>query len=589
MERNRSHRNEIPRICMIYRWASLLVSTLVYLLISLDKITPLRGAIAAGMITASGIGTYLYGKIISSHTNHASSWILVSECVEITANGVLLFLSGGVSSPYLWYLISSIVMIMATEYSDKRWELVTVPAIAWYLTCAWFGSHRQDPAGFVSGYPHINTAIGFLVVICGFYTLFLYIQKLNQAKRALECLNDTLRQETARSEQALRHTMELHDTFQLFGISEPQKVIDEMAELLCRVLSLECCMLVKISLPHQAELSGSYGLPGEEGIQILRYISKMDPAPYFEQDRNQMEINGASYALTCIKNRNGMAGILVYRQNKDAIEISIDKKRAFYLQLAGIIFQNMDLQAIAEESIISEEQNRIASEIHDTVIQKLFAIACNIRLLSEQDPTTPFQKSRCQLQQIEKSLESTMRELREAIYSIRWDSKGKESFPGKLTKYMDEMQALSGARIQIEFDADPQRMTVTQKTTLYRIICEAVNNAIRHGKARFVRVKVQLSENECIAEIIDNGTGFEPLRILHGGQGLKNMYRMARRLKGQLKIDSGMGNGTAVQCRLPMNSSTDQSNHAKEGICFDFNTGRSSSRAAGNPFFNAGV
>ena len=193
------------------------------------------------------------------------------------------------------------------------------------------------------------------------------------------------------------------------------------------------------------------------------------------------------------------------------------------------------------------------------------------------------------LQQIEKSLESTMRELREAIYSIRWDSKGKESFPGKLTKYMDEMQALSGARIQIEFDADPQRMTVTQKTTLYRIICEAVNNAIRHGKARFVRVKVQLSENECIAEIIDNGTGFEPLRILHGGQGLKNMYRMARRLKGQLKIDSGMGNGTAVQCRLPMNSSTDQSNHAKEGICFDFNTGRSSSRAAGNPFFNAGV
>jgi len=588
MERNRSNISEIPRVCTIYRWASLLVSTLIYLFVSLNDITPLRGAIAAGMIAASGIGTHLYGKITSSHMNHANSWILASECVEITANGVLLYLSGGFSSPYLWYLISSIVMIMATEYSDKRCGFVLFPAVFWYLICARFGSQRMNFPPSASGPFRINTAIGFLMVICGFYMLFLSIRKLNRAKKDLECLNDSLRQETARSGQALRHTMELYDTFQLFGISEPQKVMDEMAELLCRVLSLECCMLLKTSLPFQTEHSGSCNLSEAEGKQILEYMGKRNPASLPEQSKNQIEIDGISYTLTGIRNQSGIAGGLIYRKEKNPPEDDIDQKGAFYLQLAGIIFQNMDLQAIAGESIIGEEQNRIASEIHDTVIQKLFAIACNVRLLSEQNPMPPPEKSKYQLRQVEKSLKSTMRELREAIYSTHWDSGGKESFSEKLTKYLDEIQALSGVRIQVEMGADPQRLTVTQKTTMYRIVCEAVNNAIRHGKASRIRVTMHLSEEQCIVGISDNGSGFKP-GSQHYGQGLKNMYRMTSCLKGQLKINSGVGNGTVIQCRLPIDSSTGQSNQTKEETRFDLNTGRSSTRTAGAPFLNAGV
>ena len=118
---------------------------------------------------------------------------------------------------------------------------------------------------------------------------------------------------------------------------------------------------------------------------------------------------------------------------------------------------------------------------------------------------------------------------------------------------------------------------------MYRIVCEAVNNAIRHGKASRIQVTMQLSEKECIVEISDNGSGFEP-GSSHYGQGLKNMYRMTSCLKGQLKIDSGTGNGTVIQCRLPIDLPTGQSNHTKEEIRFDLNTGRSSTRTAGDPF-----
>ena len=95
------------------------------------------------------------------------------------------------------------------------------------------------------------------------------------------------------------------------------------------------------------------------------------------------------------------------------------------------------------------------------------------------------------------------------------------------------------------------RMSAGQKTVTYRIICEAVNNAIRHGKAGNIEVKAEAGEKEVIFFIKDDGSGFLP-QTENTGNGLKNMYQMAAILKGTLSVQSEPGKGTRVSVSLPL-------------------------------------
>ena len=211
---------------------------------------------------------------------------------------------------------------------------------------------------------------------------------------------------------------------------------------------------------------------------------------------------------------------------------------------------NISLEEVAKDCIISEEQNRIANEIHDTVLQKLFAIACNLYLLSEKQNMLS-KEAKEELRYIGTTVESTMRELREAIYGLRWNVDGNDVFLSKLTTYLDELEQLSGAVIKLEVDGETQFMTVHQKTALYRIICEAANNSIRHGHATEVKIQMQLDDASINATIQDNGQGMPQTQLPKHGQGLKNMHRLVNLLRGELSIDSEIEKGTAIRFSVP--------------------------------------
>lgn len=540
---NKRNTEGILHICILYRNISLVASTLVYLFFSSGPLTLLRAGVAAGMIISSSIGTYLYKRILPDYAN---TWILVAMCVEIVAYGLFLFLSGGFASPYLWYFVSALTIMMATQWHGRRYRLVALLSVIWCLACAYFGRHQDLPDDL--SYAHINTAIGFLIVAAGFYILFAYAWRLNQNKQELAQLNETLQQETKRSEQALRHTIDLYDTFQLFGITDPSHVMAEMAKLVCRVMAAESCLLVKTNSLQQIEITGSHDLTPQQEAALLEQFAGLESLSFPDQWPAAITVAHSEYAILHIRNLSGVAGALL--MPLQAEDKPAEQKR-FYLRLIGIILHNLDLQDTVEAGIISGEQNRIANEIHDTVIQKLFAIACNVRLLMEQQATAPSPEITSELQQILKGVESTMKELREAIYSIRWESGGREGFTEKLGRYMEEVQALTGAKVQLSFAEDTHSLNNNQKTVLYRIVCEAVNNAIRHGKAGEIHVSLGIDGDEWVAEINDNGTGFDKSRVAPTGQGLKNMRWMAGRLMGRLLIDSKPGSGTVLRCHLP--------------------------------------
>lgn len=544
---DRAVTNEMLTLFIWYRRISLSVSTLIYLLVLPEGLTPLRLGVAAGMAAACGIGSFLYRRGFS---DPAGSGLSATTMVENAAYGVLLILSGGFFSPYLWYFISALTVVMAAERFHRFSRRLLPASLIWCMVCAVLGGYYQPVRS--AFYLSLNTGIGVLMFAGGFYTLFGYARRLEESRLELVRLNDSLKAETLRKEQVLRNMMDLYETFQLFNVTEPQEAMKKIAVLLQRTVSPGGCFLVKFGALRQIDLSEFCGLPQGHEKELLLRIT--ETGLLFSENTAAAGLqvgDGKKYSVTFIQGPAGVSGAVAFPLECGADREETEEYRQFYLDFAGIVLYNLDLQSMAEECIISEEQNRIANEIHDTVIQKLFAMACKVRLLQSRQREMDAEEMQEQLRQVIAAAESTMKELREAIYSSRWSTGEPDLFFTKLRAYANELQSLTEVQVNLQLSGEARLMSVPQKSILYRVVCEALNNAVRHGKAGSVCVELQMTEQEWIACVTDDGTGFDKRPVSLWGQGMRNMHRMAACLKGYLLVESAVGSGTRVSCHLP--------------------------------------
>ena len=99
----------------------------------------------------------------------------------------------------------------------------------------------------------------------------------------------------------------------------------------------------------------------------------------------------------------------------------------------------------------------------------------------------------------------------------------------------------------------PLRLDTTQASHLYRIAQEGVNNAVRHGRATFITLRLVGDEDAVKLEIIDNGSGMpSPTQRSAVGMGLRIMEYRARMLGGEISILAPRRGGTAITCRVPL-------------------------------------
>jgi len=90
------------------------------------------------------------------------------------------------------------------------------------------------------------------------------------------------------------------------------------------------------------------------------------------------------------------------------------------------------------------------------------------------------------------------------------------------------------------------------ETAFYRIVQEALTNAIRHARATHIGVLLERRQDQVIVIVEDNGIGFEPEAALQSGRlGLSGIYERAQMLGGTLTIESGAGTGTTLFVEVP--------------------------------------
>lgn len=526
---------EYLRLCIRYRTATVLLCTVVYLLPPADGHALLpRLWIAFGMLLAGFLsnGLYLFAFQQPAHEN----WFRILLVLELFSYGIFLFASGGLFSPYLWYYVGSFFMML----SLRRSPVFAVLGLVWCVLCVAFG-HLLPMRDLAAAHPARNLATGAVVVIGAFSVVLRYVRRLDESSTRQRAQGLRLRAEIARSEQALRHVTELYDTLNLFAISDPDRVMQELVHLLRRTIATGGCLLVKYDIEG--------GIERHEmcGVEACELPALLEASVQHRAVAGWRTISGAQlpFEATYIGDAVHPQGVLLRR-----IQQAEQMQTVFYLSVIEIVFRNLDTHQELETYIAAEEKNRLADEIHDTVIQKLFGLTCGMKMLEQDVDTASKDELKKQLRMLGRAAEMTMTELREAIYGKRFE--GGESFTERMQLYMDEMERVSGISIHLVIDEAAGDMTASQKIVLYRISCEAVSNAVCHGRAQQIWIRIDLTCTRIRMEITDNGTGISAAshRALHGN-GLRNMKRMATLLGGQILLESRQSKGTTVKLHLP--------------------------------------
>ncbi|HZT64565.1 MAG TPA: PAS domain S-box protein [Acidimicrobiales bacterium] len=195
-----------------------------------------------------------------------------------------------------------------------------------------------------------------------------------------------------------------------------------------------------------------------------------------------------------------------------------------------------------------EDRERIARELHDTVIQRLFAIGLGLQATSGRfrDELVADRVS----QAIE-DLDQTIREVRGAIFGLETGHAPGAGARREVLRVVAEFERALGHRPRLSFEGAVESLPPDVVAQLVPVLREALSNVVRHAAATEVRVLVTVSGVEAEVRVEDNGVGLaaEETGV---GNGLRNLAARASALGGRCEVGPGPGGGTVVAWRVPL-------------------------------------
>ncbi len=199
--------------------------------------------------------------------------------------------------------------------------------------------------------------------------------------------------------------------------------------------------------------------------------------------------------------------------------------------------------------ISEREQKRIGQDLHDSIAQQFAGISMLVRILADQlqkeDSTHAAQASEI-LILVKKAIEETKR-LSRTFYPVELQRFG---LPGGLQDLAAATEQMFGIHCELDIDESVEIENRETASHLYRITQEALHNAARHGKARYIAIQLKQEAPFIRLTIEDDGIGM-PETTSTSGMGLKTMEYRTILIGARLKIDSRSNEGTRITVLLP--------------------------------------
>lgn len=194
----------------------------------------------------------------------------------------------------------------------------------------------------------------------------------------------------------------------------------------------------------------------------------------------------------------------------------------------------------------TRERNRLAREIHDTIGHSLTGIIAGADACITMLDISP-EMARHQMELIASTARQGINEVRRSVNALRPDALERLSLPDALETLAAEMQKTSNTKILLQLDREALALSADEEDTVYRIVQESITNAIRHGQATQVTVKITFENHWLKLTIKDDGKGCQTIQP---GFGLRHMRERLHLLGGTLQV--GGEDGFLVVARLPV-------------------------------------
>ncbi len=214
--------------------------------------------------------------------------------------------------------------------------------------------------------------------------------------------------------------------------------------------------------------------------------------------------------------------------------------------VGAVAIERARLHERLQDLAVLRDRERIARELHDKVIQRLFATGLSLQAASHglDDPAAG------KLAQAIDELDATITEIRNAIFGLEARPADRPNLSAALLALVDEITQPAGLEPTVRIDGPLNSLlSPAFGEELITVAGEALVNVARHAEARHVSVLVHLDPQAVVLRVLDDGHG--PRGGRSGGHGLANLDARARRLGGSCQL-SASDEGTSLEWRVPL-------------------------------------
>lgn len=201
------------------------------------------------------------------------------------------------------------------------------------------------------------------------------------------------------------------------------------------------------------------------------------------------------------------------------------------------------------QEVISQERNRLARELHDSVSQQLFAASMLMSAITESNAKMESPEKK-QLKLVEGMIHQSQLEMRALLLHLRPVALHDKTLQEGIQELLIELT--QKVPMEIVWKLEPIILDKGMEDHLFRIVQESVSNTLRHAKAKSLEVLLMERDDLLILRVGDDGKGFSIDETKTGSYGLQNMYERAAEIGGKLKIISVPNKGTQLEVKIPI-------------------------------------
>lgn len=209
----------------------------------------------------------------------------------------------------------------------------------------------------------------------------------------------------------------------------------------------------------------------------------------------------------------------------------------------------------AQFSAVLAERNRLAREFHDTLEAGFAGITLQLDVVAAKLVESP-EIARSYLGLARNMIQHSIAEARRSVWDLRSHALEHGDLASALSAVAQQVTAGSAVRPEVRVSGTPKRLPAVDENNIFRIGQEAITNAVKHARAREVRIGLAFEPRRLTLRVHDDGCGFDSRspQSGHGHFGLLGMRERADKLGGQLHVRTSPGHGTEVTVEVPLTS-----------------------------------